>query len=140
MAAACGDSETAGDDAELALTRVEFVKKGDEICGMRLKEKDRLVGQALSRYVKSAGENGKAPVGASEELIQAALVPLEGVARELDELPLDGRERAAADEIVAKLEAGMKTAKTDPRRFALGHPLAAAAAVAKTHGLEDCRF
>jgi hypothetical protein len=130
LAAGCG-SDTA------ALTKVEFVKRGDAICMEGREEKN----EAVIAYEKKNHLDTPLKVNKAVEegmLTDVALAPIRTMVEELDDLaaPSGDEDRVAA--IVGSFEKELEEIERNPGDALLGFPFAKAEKLAAAYGLKRC--
>lgn len=134
IVAGCGDS----DDSETTetLTKVEFIKQGDQIC----KEANE---QSETEAEEFAEENDFTLEKASEEQIEEAvaevLVPnLEGQAEDLEALGAPEGDEEQVEEIIVSLEDATAEIEDDPSLVFDGEVLKEASELAEDYGFKVC--
>lgn len=138
--AGCGDDDGGsgndGGEEAAALTKVEFIDQGDEIC-TKAEEGSETEAEEF------AEENGfdleKATDEELEEAIAAVLVPaLNQQAEEIDALGAPEGDEEQVDAIVVALEEGTAEVEDDPGLVFEGEPLKEASQLARDYGFEVC--
>lgn len=133
----CGGSESSSETAA-PLTKAEYLKKGDQICEMRLAEKDEIIKTTLEQLSPSERTNPSSEN--LEELGESALQPIQKLTDELNELPAPVGDEAAAKKITRELKAGLKRAEADLRHLLQTDPFSKAGQAAKAYGFKACTF
>ena len=136
VVAGCGSDDDEGGEETQTLTKVEFIKQGDEICG---EAEDRSEKEAE----EFAEENGFTLEKANEEQIEEAisevLVPaLNRQAEELDALGAPEGDEERVEAIVTALEDGASEVADEPKIAFQGQPLKEASKLAKDYGFKVC--
>jgi hypothetical protein len=131
LAVGCGSSDTA------ALTKVEFVKRGDAICVEGKKEKDdAVIAYEEKNHLDTPQKVSKA-IGEGM-VTDAVLPPLRAMVEELDDLdPPSGDEDHVAA-MVGSFEKELEEIERNPSAALLGFPFAKAEKLAAAYGLKRC--
>lgn len=129
---ACGSD----DGGEEALTKVEFIEQGDEICRQAEKRSEP---EAEEFAEENDFELEKATDAELEEAIAAVLVPaLEQQAEEIDALGAPEGDEEEIEAIVVALRDGAAEVDDDPSLAFEGEPLKEASQLARDYGFEVC--
>lgn len=147
VAAGCGgsddDSTNAGtggstnsDSTTAALTKAEFIKKGDAICE---KENESIEGEADDFAKENNIDTSKPTQKQKEEVIVAVIVPsLHAQSEEIAELGAPSGDEEKVEAIIVALEDGTAEVEDDPSLVFEGEPLKEASRLAKAYGFEVC--
>lgn len=123
-----------GGSDEESLTKAEYVRKGNAICGKWQ--------QARGDMFRSINQELKPPVTQKkkEDVILQLLAPYETATEGLAELPLpDGAEKEA-EAVVTAMEDGLAQAKANPGTLVSSNvPFAKSNELAEDFGLTECR-
>lgn len=139
----CGsnsDSETSKQ-----LSKVEFLKQGNQICKKRLKEKDAAVKKAFEESLSFQSSNPskheeKELAQLRTEVGKSIVSRYKQIGDELSQLQPPSKDDAAVKEIVAHIEAGVRKAESNFGRVAETAPLQKAGEAAEAYGLSSCVF
>ena len=129
----CGSG---GDTTEVALTKAQFIKRGDTICRAAQKKKER----AAAAWLK--GNKGKTQADFSmkelNDLYSTIILPhVQDASEGLAELnPPAGDEKAA--KVVQSLNKAVEAVENDPQVAIKGAPYAQADRLAQAYGFEAC--
>ena len=134
VVAGCGSDDDEG--GEETLTKVEFIKQGDQIC-------EKAEERSETEAEEFAEENGFELEKASEEQIEEAIVEvlvpaLNQQAEEIQALGAPEGDEERVEEIVTALEDGATEVADDPSLAFEGQPLKDASKLAKDYGFEVC--
>jgi vacuolar-type H+-ATPase subunit I/STV1 len=134
LVAGCGSDD--GEAGEETLTKVEFIKQGDEIC-------EKTEEQSETEAEEFAEENGFNLENASEaeleEAVAEVLVPtLNQQIEEIDALGAPEGDEETIEELIAALEDGSAAVEDDPGIVFNGKPLKEASQIADEYGFEVC--
>jgi hypothetical protein len=134
VVAGCGSDDDEG--GEETLTKVEFIKQGDQIC-------EKTEEQSETEAEEFAEENGFNLENASEaeleEAVAEVLVPT--LNQQIDEIGALGApegDEETIEEIIVALEDGSAEVEDDPSVVFEGKPLKEASQLAKDYGFEAC--
>lgn len=132
--AGCGSDDDEG--GEETLTKVEFIKQGDQICE-KTEEQSEKDAEAF------AEENGFNLENASEaeleEAVAEVLVPvLNQQIDEIDALGAPEGDEETIEELIVALEDGAAEVEDDPSVVFSGKPLKEASQIAADYGFEIC--
>jgi hypothetical protein len=130
----CG-SGGSGEEAPTALTKAQFLSKGDQICKKRVKEKDEALQVGLERFSKEGNQPSKQ---SREELAESALPMIRQISSELSELPPPAKDSAEVEAMISKFEAGVKQAEANPLILTETDPMKPAADAARAYGFKAC--
>jgi hypothetical protein len=127
-----------GDDDEepASLTKVQYVKRADDICAQTEKRQRKLLGQFQRENPKA----GNSPQALEQMISVAALPPMKEQVQELAELPPPDKEAAKAEAYLNALEKGLKAAEKEPGAL-LAEPGAfnKAEEASQAFGFKTCR-
>lgn len=134
LVAGCGSDDDEG--SEETLTKVEFIKQGDQIC-------EKTEERSETEAEEFAEENGFNLENASEaeleEAVAEVLVPtLNQQIEEIDALGVPEGDEETVEEIIVALEDGSAAVEDDPSVVFEGKPLKDASRLAKAYGFEVC--
>lgn len=136
LIAGCGSG---GDSTEAALTKAQFIKRGNAICRTALKQRTR----AVNAWIQRKKEGGKTEEASVQELghlyVTVALPPIKEASEELAELGLPARD-LKAEKFVELFTAAIATIEEKPTLMFEHKPYRSADLLAKAYGLEDCFF
>lgn len=131
MIAGCGSGGESSSDAGAMISKAEYVKQADAICGQTEKQQLQLIG--------GFGKTKPTRQGRIELIEYAGIPPLEQQEKGLIELPAPREEAAAAKAYLAAYSAGVKQSKEDPEALLEGpSPFAKAETLAKKFGFKVC--
>jgi hypothetical protein len=118
-----------------ALSKAEFIKKGDVICGRVPTEYNKLV-KTLETEMKRKGQKLTAP----ERTLKAAVPPLYTAMRRLEKLPAPAGEEGRIEAIIAALESAAKGVEAEPKSELTGpnSPFAELRRLAGGYGFKFC--
>jgi hypothetical protein len=133
-----GEDDSSGDgSSSSALTKAEFIKRGDEIC--------RKSGEAIfaeaTEFAKRSGINAEQPSEAQQEEVYSQVVgpALKRQSEEIADLGPPEGEEEAVEAIVAALSRGAEEIEEDPKAALSGkNPLEEASKLAAAFGFKRC--
>ncbi|HET7120882.1 MAG TPA: hypothetical protein VFI17_06480 [Solirubrobacterales bacterium] len=127
-----GDSSSKASNTSATISKVEYLKRADAICGRTEKEQLKLV---------ASFPQGKPTQKAQVELIEhAGIPPLQEQAKQLGDLPAPREDAAQAEAYVVAFTKGLKKAEEDPGAMLKApSPFAEAEALAAKVGFKVCK-
>jgi hypothetical protein len=127
---------SSGDSSAAGLTKAEFIKQADKICG---DASDASEGEAEEYAEENDFNLEKASEEQLEEAIAAVLVPnLNQQAEDISALGAPEGEEEQVEEILTALEDAAAEIDDDPGAAFEGDPLGEATKLAKAYGLKVC--
>jgi hypothetical protein len=137
--AGCGGDDDGGETTgggEVTLTKVEFIKQGDQICE---KAEARSEEEAEAFAEESDFDLENPQKEQLEEAVAEVLVPaLSEQAEELRELGVPEGDEEQVEEILTSLEDAAAGVEEDPGSVFEGEPLKEATELAKDYGFKVC--
>ena len=135
LVAGCGDSDDSGETTE-TLTKVEFVKQGDQIC-------EKANEQTETEAEEFAEENGFTLEKASDEQIEEAIVEvlvpsLRGQTEDIEALGSPEGDEEQVEEIIVSLEEAADEIEEDPSSVREGEALNEPQKLAEAYGFKVC--
>jgi hypothetical protein len=139
LAVGCGgDSEESS--ASQALTKAQFIKKGDAICGRTEAKAQREIGPAFEKYTETHGGSSSSPKAEEAVAIELVLPLLETQTAAIGQLQPPADDESQIEAMVEKYEEVNRRAKGDPSvliEYETGL-LAEARKLARQYGLKNC--
>lgn len=130
----CGGTE----DTPVALTKAQFIKRGDEIC--KAGDKKQEVG--YTAYLKKQGsEQGLSPVQQQEKVIlEVGLPPLKEEAERLEELGAPKGDEAKVEAILTSFNKAVEESEKDPSRMIdrVEGPFVKVEKLSRSYGFKYC--
>lgn len=125
-----GDSTTAQ-----PLTKKEFIRQANAICVKGVKEKDQILEAGLKELADKGHEPAKKDL---ETVVLEILPPLEQVIHDLGELSPPAADQKAINKLLAKYEAVLQKAESEPSSALGASFLVAPNEASRTYGLTSC--
>lgn len=137
VAIGCGSG---GSSTEVALTKAQFIKRGDAICEAAQEKRTK----ATSAWVKKISKEGKEPEDFSHhELGQVyltlAVPPVKGASAELGELGAPVGD-AQAEKVMESLNGTVESIEEEPLRVFKEAPYEKADKLAAAYGFKSCNL
>lgn len=127
-----------GDSPEVALTKVQFIKRGDAICRAGQAKKEKAVGTLAQDLSKEGKElEDLSPTELDHVYVTLVLPPIKKASAELGELGLPTGD-VQAEKLVASLAAAVKSIEEKPRRAFEETPYLHADELAYAYGFKAC--
>ena len=113
--ASCGDSDEAtGESAEATVTKVVFIKQGDQICKDNYSKRTKLLTALGTKYFK---DKKPPPQSVQEEILVKQVMPVfQEESDELNDLPLPAEGGKEAEAILTGLEDAIAAVEANPAR------------------------
>jgi hypothetical protein len=137
LALGCGSSDS-DSETVAALTKAQFLAKGDQICKERLKEKDETVKAAVEEV--AATGSTEVPKQLQEEVGENIVSTYQKIADELGALQPPASDEAKVEEITDKMDVGLQKAEANPMSVARTDYFGPAADAARSYGLSTCNL
>lgn len=135
-----GDAESSSDSSSeaRALTKAEFLKRGNALCDKALAAQASVINKAIAEgESQSSGASGEEN---AEAIVADDLLEVDRkMVQELSELALPTSDERAAEKIIEQFEADLEEAEGDPGKLFSGGAFKKAEAVAIDYGLRGCR-
>jgi hypothetical protein len=133
-----GETDATSTVAGRPLTKVQFVKKGNQICQRGLEEKEDAL---LAAGEKLSPAQQEAPSKKTFETLVGAVLPsLNGILSRLGELAPPEGEVDTVEGILARYDAAMEKVESTPQLLVRNEPFAGADSQASGYGLAYCSF
>lgn len=135
VVAGCGNADD--EEEPTSISKVQYVKRADEICAKTETKQQKLVEQ-FGKEKQNA--NGASQKVIEETIVFAAIPPMSQQIEELAALPAPEKEAAKAQEYIDALRKGLETVKEEPGTL-LAEPGAFTKAeeIAQSFGFQTCR-
>jgi hypothetical protein len=133
FAIGCGNS---GDSSTAALTKAEFIKRGDAIC----EKTDEAQKAGLKAYTEKHPKSQTTPTGVKDAVVAAGLPPIQSEAEELAELGAPNGDEAEVEAIIKGIEDALARAEKDPGSLLKteGNPFVGVDKLADEYGFKAC--
>ena len=135
LLASCGSGGGGGNETE-ALSKVDYLRRGNTICSKWQQERSDLITELNAQYV------GKTPTnGDREKAILALAQPYGKAAKKLAALPAPQADAQKAKSVVTAMEKNLAAVEADPLDALNAMPEAEKANdLAQAYGLKECTF
>jgi hypothetical protein len=134
-----GSSSATTDEASAPLSKAQFVKQAETICGDGLKKKDEAVTAALEELASEA----QAPPSTQDmtKIVNESILPTYSeIVDQLGQLGAPEADEEKIQKMTGQFESALKHAEAEPAKAIKKSPFAAADQAARDYGIESCRL
>jgi hypothetical protein len=132
-----GEGSSTASGSSSPLTKAQFVKAAEEICEEGLEGKEEVL-KAAYEEVEAGNYKGSRLTQKRKETAEDMLPHYQQIAAELGELQPPPNDKAAVDDFLAKMKAGLAKAKANALSLVETNPFEQADTAAKAYGLTIC--
>ncbi|HWO82796.1 MAG TPA: hypothetical protein VNM38_03275 [Solirubrobacterales bacterium] len=133
----CGSSNNP-EETSPALTKAQFLKRGNEICEKRLEEKDDVVKAAVKKLAASGQKEASKQL--QQEVGESVLSSYRLIANELGSLEPPAQDKDEIEALITTLEDSLDEADSDPSSVLSTEIFGEAAEAGRSYGLDTCNF